>query len=156
MRTIWLVAAIGACAALSSCDQDQQQAAQTAAPPAPACACRPTPPQETAAAAQNAAPVVQHSHHSWRSEHRDYAWNGHHHWRNDYSRTDFSESVLVPYDYFSQSSVSYTENDTSGEQREYARGGYRHAYRSADTIPASMSGERLDPWAGYDVRCPWL
>jgi hypothetical protein len=154
MRTIWLIAAIGACAALSSCDQDQQQAAQTAAPPAPACACRPTPPQETEAAAQTAAPVSQHRHHSRRSEHRDYAWNGRHHWRNDYSRTDFSESVLAPYDYVSQSSVSYTENDYSGE-RAYDRGGYRHAYRG-DTIPASMNGERLDPWAGYDVRCPWL
>lgn len=168
MKAIWLVAAISACALLSSCDQDQQQAAQTApAAPPPACACRPTAPQETAAAAQTAMPVSHHHRHYWHSEHRDYAmnWNGRHHYRGDYSRTDFTESVLAPYDYVSQSSVSYSESETSyasddqsayGDYRMHERGGYHGAYRGRDTIAASMTGRRLDPWAGYGVRCPWL
>jgi hypothetical protein len=159
MRGIWLVAAIGACAALSSCDQDQQQAAQTApAAPPPACACRPTAPQETAAAAQTAMPVSHHRHHSWRSRDSQMAWNGHRHWRGDYSRTDFTESVLAPYDYVSQSRVSYAESEYSYSNADYRedRGMRYRGRRGGDTIPASMSGERLDPWAGYGVRCPWL
>jgi hypothetical protein len=156
MRGIWLVAAIGACAALSSCDQDPQQTAQNAAPPPPpACACRPTAPQETAAAVQPAMPGAHHRHRHWRSRDSRMAWNGRGHWRGDYARTDFTESVLAPYDYVSASSVTYVESDAS-YSRSYEmryRGGYRRG--GGDTIPASMSGERLDPWAGYGVRCRW-
>jgi hypothetical protein len=159
MRGIWLVAAMGACIALSSCDQDQQQTAQALPPaPPPACACRPTAPQETAAAARMAGPIVHRRHHHWRS--RDYARNEHRHWRGDYSRTDFTESVLAPYDYVSQSSVTTIETEdryASNEERAaYMRGAIRDGRGNRDTIPASMTGRRLDPWAGYGVKCPWL
>ncbi len=143
MRRILLIAALGACAALSGCDQGQQQTAQTTAPTAPVCACRPTAPQETAAAAQPAMPVVQRH----RRRHARYAmaWSGHRRW-HAYTRTDFTESVLAPYNYVSGSSVSYIERDSG-----YA--GYpAHARR--ETIAATMTGARLDPWHGYDVDCP--
>ena len=145
MRRILLLAAISVCAALSGCDQDQQTA-QNAAPPAPVCACRPTAPQETAAATQTAASVsvMHHRRHHWRSER--IAWNGYRHGR--YTRTDFTESVLAPYNYVSGSSVSYVERNSS-------YGGYvvrgRHV---RETIAANMTGARLDPWHGYDVDCP--
>lgn len=155
MRGFVLVAAIGACAMLSSCDQDQQQAAQTA-PAAPTCACRPTPPQETAAAAQPAIPAAHHRRHHWRSEQMAYSGSSEHrHWRGDYSRTDFTQSVLASYNYVSQSSVSYVEGDASYESGRY--GDYSMHMRGRpfrETIAATMTGARMDPWHGYDVDCP--
>jgi hypothetical protein len=148
MRTLWIVAAIGACAMISGCDQTPEQTAQVAAPPPPACACRPTPPQETASAAQTATqtPVAHHHRHHW--EMADSSWSGHQRWRGDYSRTDFTQSIQAPYDYVSQSSVTYVE---SGDYPMRSRG-YGRGYR--DTIAATMTGERLDPWHGYGVYCP--
>jgi hypothetical protein len=142
MRTLWIVAAIGACAMISGCDQTPDQTAQVAAPPPPACACRPTPPQETASAAQTAPlppPVMHRHHHRWRTASRG--------WRGDYSRTDFTESVQEPYDYVSTSRVSYTESNSSYGDYSYRRRPMR------DTIAATMTGERLDPWHGYGAYC---
>lgn len=88
------------------------------------------------------------------------AWSEHRRWRGDYSRTDFSESVLAPYNYVSSSSVSYSESDASSEDSaNYANGDYsvrmhRYDQRPHETIAATMTGERLDPWHGYDVDCP--
>lgn len=155
MRGIVLIAAIGACVALSSCDQDQQQVAQTAPPPAPTCACRATAPQETAAVVQTPAPVqAMHHRHHWRGEHySNMAWNEHRRWRGGaYSRTDFTQSVQAPYDYVSGSSVSYYESTAYESTARYEGSGY--AMHPRQTIAATMTGARLDPWHGYDVDCP--
>lgn len=65
-------------------------------------------------------------------------------WTHRYTRTNFTEGVLVPYNYVSHSQVTYVDRDA----------GYSRNYPTRDTIPATMSGERLDPWHGYDVDCP--
>jgi hypothetical protein len=150
-----LVAA--ACAALASCDQGQQQTAQTA-PAAPTCACRPTAPEETAAVAQTATPIAHRHHHRRHSEYASYSgssWSENRH--GDYSRTDFTQSVLAPYNYVSQSRVAVVESEARYESDNYANGEYRSRMRGRpfrETVAATMTGERLDPWHGYDVYCP--
>jgi hypothetical protein len=64
--------------------------------------------------------------------------------------------VLVPYNYISRSSVREI-----GASREdyFAYRGYSmrergHARLSRDTIAATMTRERFDPWHGYDIYCP--
>lgn len=140
MRLFMLAAALGACAMLSGCDQNQPQQVAQVASPAPTCACRPTPPLETASVAQPAPAIVHHHHRHW----------AHRQWAGNYSRTDFTESVLAPYDYVSGSSVSYVEsNESYGEYAPHPHGWHRH-----ETYAAAMTGHRLDPWHGYDVDCP--
>jgi hypothetical protein len=148
MRALLIAAAIATCAIVSGCGQNQPQ--QTAQAAAPTCACRPTAPEETAAAArtaQSATPVV-HRHRRWRVARRE-----HRRWRSAYSRTDFTQSVLAPYDYVSESRVVSYESRDARYDRGYGRRIYSRRWRGGETVAATMTGERLDPWYGYDVHC---
>lgn len=70
-----------------------------------------------------------------------------------YARTTFTQSVLAPYNYVSQSHVTYIGSDAGYENGGYSR--YTHSHPFRDTIAATMTRARLDPWHGYDVDCPW-
>lgn len=249
MRAIWLVAVIGACAALTSCDDDTGPAAQKTVSMPAACPCHTGTAQAKTAVAQTSTRTKLHHHHQHRwhlaargasptgnaasdqatsvsadnsvpntgsgntngpqvtpqpstpatdqnaqasthnatpaltgggtgprvqhpretensyadntsGDHYRRSWQRHHpkiwsdryasNWDRRYARKEFSESVLAPYNYVSRSRVTYSESEAGFEN-----GGYTRIRAFHDTIPATMSGARLDPWHGYDVDCPW-
>jgi hypothetical protein len=219
MRWIWLVAVIGACATLTSCDDAGPSAQKTVSVPA-ACPCHPGTAQGKTTVAQTSAPAkLHHRRHHQRREHEAahgtaqaagsnaYAsasntapdsgmtgvaraghphgmadadrmapqyriivrnphrrnWERHHwanadnryagNWNRRYARREFTQSVLAPYNYVSHSRVTYVESAADYENRA-GYGPHMRGRAFRDTIAATMTGERLDPWHGYDVYCP--
>lgn len=174
MRVLIAATAIAAMALLSGCDQEPVHQASAGASIQPPCNCKPgqtastatgtgstttpaaTGSQAAATAASAAHGATKAQGKTTRGGRHGHAWRmaSYRHWsgRNWESRRVYSYGRRMRHAYAHDGEAPYNYVSRS---RVYSHEGYgrHHGWHRHVTFAATMSGERLDPWHGYDVNC---